>query len=115
MLTGRNLDNQVRMAPATLAQLADLGASPQSELKLEFFFYTNSPTRPPRLAADLVHLGYQTHHGLAAEAKGQSVVTGWTTPMAMAEELVVAWTRRMCELGFEHDCEFDGWGTTPEQ
>jgi hypothetical protein len=111
----RNVENQVRMAPSTLTELAKLGVTPQSELKLEFFFYTDAPAKAASLATDLAHLGYQAQHGLAAADNGQSVVTGWTTPMPMSKEGVVAWTRQMCTLGFDHDCEFDGWGTTPEQ
>jgi hypothetical protein len=28
---------------------------------------------------------------------------------------VLDWTSRMCDVGREHDCEFDGWGTNPKQ
>jgi hypothetical protein len=35
--------------------------------------------------------------------------------MLMSNAVVSAWTREMCEIGFAHDCEFDGWGTTPDQ
>ncbi|MBL7829785.1 MAG: hypothetical protein JNK41_02060 [Saprospiraceae bacterium] len=33
----------------------------------------------------------------------------------MAEEVVKQWTKKMCELGYKFDCEFDGWGTDPNQ
>ena len=42
-------------------------------------------------------------------------ITGWTTPLEMSANLVLDWVDQMCNLGFEHDCEFDGWGTNPEQ
>jgi hypothetical protein len=32
----------------------------------------------------------------------------------MNELEVVSWTETMCRIGFEHDAEFDGWGTVPE-
>jgi hypothetical protein len=28
---------------------------------------------------------------------------------------VLNWTETMCRVGFEHDCEFDGWGTLLDQ
>jgi len=111
----RNVENQVRMAPSTLTELGRYGVTSQSELKLEFFFYTDTTAKAASLAVDLTQLGYQVQYGLAATDNGQAVVTGWTTPMPMSKENVVAWTRQMCNLGFDHDCEFDGWGTTPEQ
>jgi hypothetical protein len=33
----------------------------------------------------------------------------------MDEATVVQWTQEMCEAGFLHDCEFDGWGTNAAQ
>ncbi|MHB0914765.1 MAG: ribonuclease E inhibitor RraB [Thermoleophilia bacterium] len=111
----RDSANQVSMAPMTLDQLAELGVSSDDYLKLEYFFYTNAPEKASSLAGDLGALGYQVDHGPSAADKRQIVVTGWTTPMKMSAEVVQAWTRQMCELGFTRDCEFDGWGTTPEQ
>ena len=28
---------------------------------------------------------------------------------------LLEWTEMMCRVGFEHDCEFDGWGTLIDQ
>jgi hypothetical protein len=35
--------------------------------------------------------------------------------MPMDEQKVIDWTGRMREVGHEHDCECDGWGTNPRQ
>jgi len=61
-------------------------------LKLEYFFNTDPPEKASALAGD-----------------------GWTAAMTMSTDVVQSWARQMCDLGFKHDCEFDGWGTTPEQ
>ncbi|MFC3562039.1 ribonuclease E inhibitor RraB [Pedobacter jamesrossensis] len=37
------------------------------------------------------------------------------TKMKMTDEVVKQWTKQMCELGYKFDCEFDGWGTEPDQ
>ena len=106
---------QVLMSPATLEQLGKLGVTSSDQLKLEFFFYTNAPNKASGLAGDLTQLGYQVEHGESAADKRQHVVTGWTTPITMSGDVVKVWTKQMCELGFKHDCQFDGWGTTPKQ
>jgi len=31
--------------------------------------------------------------------------------MGMDDQTVLDWTGQMCDLSFQHDCEFDGWGT----
>ena len=38
----KNLEKQIEMAPATLETLRQLEDEPKEELRLEFFFYTNS-------------------------------------------------------------------------
>jgi hypothetical protein len=35
--------------------------------------------------------------------------------MKMDEQTVLEWTGHMCGVGQQHDCEFDGWGTNPQQ
>ena len=43
------------------------------------------------------------------------VITGWTSPIKMDENTVLNWTKDMCEVGYKYDCDFDGWGTNPDQ
>jgi hypothetical protein len=82
---------------------------------LEVFFYTDTEAKAQDLAKALKALGYEIEFRAPAGDSRQFVVTGWTTPIRMTDSSVVAWTERMCRLGYEHDCEFDGWGTNPKQ
>jgi hypothetical protein len=111
----RNLANQVASAPEILKQLRKLGVTDQSLLKLEFFFYTNSPAKASALADVLGARGYSVRHGASAHDKALQVVTGWTQRMAMSDAGVANWAKEMCEIGNSGDCEFDGWGTNPKQ
>ncbi|SRR6266568_733470 len=111
----KNLAKQLAMTPMTLQQLRKYGATPEKELKLEYFFYTNSPDKAAPLASGLGEKGYEVKHGLSASDKKLQIITGWTTKMPMSEVVVSSWTKEMCELGFAHDCDFDGWGTNPAQ
>jgi regulator of RNase E activity RraB len=54
-------------------------------------------------------------HGVSAGSEKLFMVTGWTTIMKMENEILKNWTKQMCELGYKFDCDFDGWGTTPDQ
>ncbi len=111
----RNVANQVAMTPQTLAVLRTHGVEADTMLRLEFFFYTDTKAKAARLTSALKDLGYDAGHDNAAIAHGTFVVTGWTTEIQMDTPVVLNWARDMCELGYEHDAEFDGWGTTPEQ
>lgn len=110
-----NLAKQVAMSPETLTQLRKYEVTDQTKLKLEYFFYTDTPEKGSVLAGVLIRKGYTAEHGPSAGDKKSFIVTGWTTPMQMDESTVVGWTRQMCQLGFDNDCDFDGWGTNPKQ
>lgn len=110
-----NLKSQVEMTPLTLEQLAQLDIDESKQLKLEYFFYTNTPEKAQALATELASRGYEGVAERSAHSRKVYVINGWTQPMDMSNNTVTAWTKDMCEIGFKHDCEFDGWGTTPEQ
>lgn len=110
-----NRTKQTVMAPQTMGQLRKCGVTDETELKLEFFFYTNTEAKALELAEILKKKGYRVEQKPAAQDKTLQVITGWTGKMRMTDAIVIAWTREMCELGYASDCEFDGWGTNPKQ
>ena len=111
----KNLKSQMDMKPQTLEQLRKINVSADKELKLEFFFYTNSLDKASQLSAELKKLNYASDHGFAAGSKTEYLVNGWTNKIKMSDEVVKDWTKQMCEIGYKYDCEFDGWGTDPGQ
>lgn len=111
----RMLRTQLASTPQTMAELSRHGVTPATQLRLEYFFYTNSKTNAGALAQALLARQYTGEARLAADGSGDYVINGWTTRMAMDLATVSAWTEEMCRLGFTHDCEFDGWGTNPRQ
>jgi len=111
----KNVEQQMSWTPQTLEQLRKYGASPEKELKLEFFFYTNTADKAAALAGDLLKRGYEVKHGPSASDPKIQVITGWTTRMPMSDGAVLDWTKDMCTVGYAHDCDFDGWGTNPKQ
>lgn len=110
-----NVVRQMTMTPQTLAQLYEYGVSEDSELKLEYFFYTDREDKAASLHKALGSLDYSGEYGQSATDDSIYIVTGWTTPIKMDKDSAVSWTESMCKIGFEHDAEFDGWGTNPEQ
>ncbi len=111
----QNLASQTQMTPQTMSQLREHGVTDSSELRLEFFFYTDEQSKADDLLTAVKSLEYSAEAGLSAGDDGLYLVTGWTTKIKMSTEEVLNWTKSMCKLGYEHDCEFDGWGTNPKQ
>ena len=110
-----NVIRQVELAPHTLIQLRNYGVSSDTELKVEFFFYSKTADNAERLSEELRKMDYDVEFGKSGGNKNLYVITGWTTKMAMDDQTVQSWTRQMCELGYKFDCDFDGWGTSPDQ
>jgi regulator of RNase E activity RraB len=111
----RNLASQTTMAPQTVTQLHEAGMQPRALLRLEYFFYAASRSNGDALARDLLAKGYSSECRPAADGSPLFCITGWSTPFPIDEGSAVAWTTEMCRLGYAHDCEFDGWGTNPDQ
>ncbi|CAN5907676.1 hypothetical protein BH11BAC7_BH11BAC7_08030 [soil metagenome] len=109
------VSRQTELVPATLETLKHLEDTPSDELRLEFFFYTNSAGKAKEFADFLKKRSYSAEYAKAAGISNSFLITGWTTKISMKEENVIAWAKEMCERGYEYDCEFDGWGTTPDQ
>ena len=111
----KNKDNQVNMTPQTIKQLREYGVTESEKLKLEYFFYTNNIDKARNLAVEFQKMNYTVKYGKSSGDKKLFVITGWTNKMAIADSVIIDWTKQMCDLGYEFDCEFDGWGTEPAQ
>ena len=87
---------QMQLTPNTLEQLYNYDVTEEKELKLEYFFYTNTVEKAEQLATELEKLSYSAHHGLSASSKKLFIITGWTNKMKMADDIVTSWAERMC-------------------
>ncbi|MFL5742794.1 MAG: ribonuclease E inhibitor RraB [Flavisolibacter sp.] len=110
-----NLTKQMQMTPQTMGQLGKMNVSPDKELKLEYFFYTNTADKARLFAKEMGKLNYEVKFGQSAGKDKNFLITSWTTKMKMEENVVAGWTKQMCELGYRFDCDFDGWRTSPNQ
>lgn len=109
------VEKQSQAVPEILERLQQLEDSPSEVLRLEFFFYTNAAGKAKEFSDCLKKRGYTVEYGKSGGISDLFLVTGWTSPLSMSEKSVMAWSKEMCELGYEYDCDFDGWGTTPDQ
>ncbi len=107
-----NLALQLEMTPQTLIQLRKINITEKDELKLEYFFYTDNEENANNLSNEFKKINYKSEVVFDNE---EYLITGWSIKMKMSNEVVLEWTKQMCEIGYKFDCEFDGWGTTPNQ
>ena len=110
-----NLSRQAALLPRSVAFLRQQGVTGQSWEKLLFYFYTDTMEKAAALAEVLRQKSYAVAHGPDPRKRYSFRISGWTTPLLMAEPIVLEWVKEMIGLGFEHDCQFDTWGTLPPQ
>ena len=91
--------------------MADRHPAQRSSRRLfDFFFYTDAYP----LATTLRGLRYDARAGTSASNARIFLIQGWSTPIQMDEARVVTWNEQMCRLAFDHDAQFESWGTSPE-
>ena len=82
-----NLAKQMQMTPQTMEQLRKIDVSADKELKLEYFFYTNTADKAKLFADEIGKLNYEVKYGQSAGDKKSFVITGWTTKMKMQDNI----------------------------
>src|SRR5690606_1305106 len=67
-----------------------------TELPLEYFFYTNHQNKARNLAQRLEQMNYTAAYRTSASDKNTFVITGWTPKMNMSQQTVTEWAEKMC-------------------
>lgn len=104
-------DVQETSVPIIMNIMRDLGDESPDELVLEFFFYTDQRPKAESLAEVLRKFGYDVLIHDTDKTGLSLLITGKTIPLPNENKVVEDWAKKMNELGYIHDCQFDGWGT----
>ncbi|MBW1656018.1 MULTISPECIES: ribonuclease E inhibitor RraB [Flavobacterium] len=89
--------------------LRDSGVEEEDELKIDYFFYTDTLEKAREFENEIRKVGYIVNHGTASHDKSLFVVSGRTTPIRMMHETLSSWIAEMCQMGYRSDCSFDHW------
>lgn len=102
---------QESATPILLDMVRNASDDVSGEVVLEFFFYTNEMEKAEGLREALLKFGYEVHISEVPKSALKYSVTGQTIPLPDEDDVVLNWSKKMNELGYIHDCQFDGWGT----
>lgn len=104
-----NLQSQNFKISRTLGVMSEFNLKAKEKLEIDFFFYTDTSEKAQKLSEELKKLNFEVSwHEFKMDRKIYSVV-GSTDKMQNDEELLIYWSKFMCQLGYKFDCEFDGW------
>lgn len=104
-------DAQEASVPMIMDIMRELGDQSSEQLALEFFFYTDKNAKAESLAEALSKCGYDVFIHDSGKTDLNLLITGKTIPLPSEDKVVEDWAKKMNELGYIHDCQFDGWGT----
>ena len=110
-----NIRHQQAMNEETLFEFNEYGIDENATRILEFFFFSNDVLKLEQLKAALLNMKCkELQLEQDPESKKHWVLFGETNPMKMELSTINNWTKNLCEIGFEYDCDFDGWGAKME-
>lgn len=109
-----NKEKQFRLSIESLVKLRDASVEEEDELKIDYFFYTDTLEKSQKMEEEIQKLGYIVNHGAASHDKSLFVISGRTTEMKMMHETLKEWIADMCELGYKYDCSFESWKIVKE-
>ncbi len=108
-----NQQQQAFLTTQVLGRLREEHVEEEEELRVYYFFHTNTLQKAEQLATEL----QQLHYTAITDAVPNSnlfMITGQTTKMKMTYEVIKKWTAIIGELGYTFDCNFLGWETSPK-
>ncbi|MDP5201891.1 ribonuclease E inhibitor RraB [Flavobacterium sp. DG2-3] len=110
-----NLLRHLRLATESLVSLRDAAVEEEDELKIDYFFNSDTLEKAQELKKELHSKSYIVNYEAAQQDKNLFVISGKTTEIKMMHESLSQWVTEMCELGYKHDCKFDSWTIVPQK
>jgi hypothetical protein len=83
-------------------------------MRFDYWFYTDTMEKAIGLADELRKLFYEVDVKPSGTGDDRICVSGITAFMNDEDGAMENWVKKMNELGFIHDCSFDGWGSAVE-
>jgi hypothetical protein len=104
---------QLAMTEQTLARLLELGLTPETEVRLDFFYHAANQEKASALHQLLCE---QTDYDVEVASSGRFLLKKWsvcgqTQLTTVSPEILEGWISWMVAAGQECECVFDGWGT----
>ncbi len=100
-------NHQIEMTPKTWERLQANGVTEETELVLDFMYY--SPNKDDAQSLKDFLRDYETT--IEKKENGDLwIIKGKTSPTKVSLDILLQWVDYMVAAGWDHDCYFDGWG-----
>lgn len=114
-LLEESMATQRAIVQEAVADLLRRGMPEDQKLSLQFSFLARDIVVAEKIRDLLNVRGYCVQCSEYALDQKLSAIYGLSPKIRMREPNVQEWTDEMCRIAFEHESEFFGWGTNPNQ
>ncbi len=105
-----NLDHQLRMLDVTWSKFLENGLTDDKEITLEFLYVAPNKKAAKNLNEALEY--YDSFVRSEGFIKKRWLVSGQSYPTTVTKDILAQWLDYMIALGWDHECEFDGFGAS---
>lgn len=105
-----NIEHQLRMLETTWEAFKENGVTEDTELVLEFVYL--APNKESATSLNGALDNYDSSVRSEGLLKKKWFVDGNSHPTTVSKDTLVQWLDFMVSLGWEHGCEFDGFGAS---
>jgi regulator of RNase E activity RraB len=104
-----NLEIRNALVEIIDSKVKELGIEKSDTQSVEFFFYAESEEKANKFKSYLEEKFAYEVYGIN-KANDKWSIIGCTLVMSTKNSAIQKWSMQMCDLAFEFDIEFDGWG-----
>lgn len=109
------LENKMQKFSQRLIALGKMKQSEKQNQKLTFVFNTNNMEKVTQLENEIrAHFYPSVRHGGDVPNATLFLITGETNSMTISDTAVETWIAKMCQVGYQFDCEFMNWSIESE-
>ncbi len=105
-----NIEHQLNMLEATWEAFKENGVTEETELILEFVYL--SPNKECAYSLNEALENYDSSVRSEGIFKKKWFIDGCSHSITVSKEILEEWLTFMVALGWEHQCEFDGFGAS---
>ena len=105
-----NLEDQLKMLDITWEAFKEHGVTEDTEIILEFSYIAPNKEQAKSLSDSIED--YDSSIRSEGLLKKKLFVEGQTHPTNVSKEILIQWIDFMVALGWDHGCEFDGFGAS---
>jgi len=104
-------EEQIQISQQKIEEYLKFNIDVNKTFKVEYFFITNTKNKAEKFYIEIKKLNYTAQYFFSPVEK-IFLIAGLSPIMNVSDDVIIDWTKEMCEFGYNYDSKFDGWEIT---